>query len=841
MDLERGGGDLPAIVSGAPFAVVPPSAGDGEIVPDPGSFVGSGGYVLSRTSSRRVRPRGQPALLGGQARDRDRQHAHGPRRPEPGRRVHGGDVDVTPDLAHSTRAGSPTTACSGRRCGATRRCRSPTTASTPAAPRSTTSSSARRSPRRWTGGAWPSSTSPASSVAATGMVPAGMPGRRRATSCRRTTRRQPRQLLAEAGYPGGAGSGPSRSSPTAAATTARSSRCSRRTWASRSTTRPWTSATYQERLATDPPGIWSLLLGRRLPGPERLPGRPAGDRLHRQPGRLVERRLRCRRRRRRRRGEPRPMRRRPTRGRSASSGTRSRSCRCRTAPRARSSATACSAPARTGTGILRLAGLVLGEDAVSAASPASPASARRAPSPGRDRGCRDPAALVAPAAPRGGLDVRHAPRDGRLRQVDRRSPSRSARRSSRNASRSGCSSRAPSGPRSSTCRFRPPPEPRGEVHPRPRRRAPGAEHEVQRDLGRRVAGTVSSPSLSAPEADRLPGHVARVEDADGTRVPCTGTRATRRSRNARSTSRSEAIADTSALLGVTESEPVDFFIYADDPAFKTALRSRHPRERRGQARADIRTLFALITPTTINDPRIGDRGPPRARHTSSSTPPSTTRSVHRRVAQRGARRRTCRRATRPRSGARREPGVDPETWSRSTRLSGQFPTDGTKTLSRVRDRVSAIDYLVRTFGQDALVLLVARLHGRPDRRRGVHESARHEPRAFQDAWLADLGAGAAEAVRTEPGAARARPVRLDRDRSAAGPGPPPTTRPGTTPAAPAGPPTAAAPAVPAARRRGRPGRRRLRRTRPGRRPGRHRGGHDRARPRPAAPRPGVIP
>ncbi len=47
VDLERGGGDLPAIVSGAPFAVVPRSVGSGEIVPDATTFVGSGGYVLS--------------------------------------------------------------------------------------------------------------------------------------------------------------------------------------------------------------------------------------------------------------------------------------------------------------------------------------------------------------------------------------------------------------------------------------------------------------------------------------------------------------------------------------------------------------------------------------------------------------------------------------------------------------------------------------------------------------------------------------------------------------------------------------------------------------------------
>jgi ABC-type transport system substrate-binding protein len=47
VSLERGGADLPAIVSSAPFAVVPRSAGSAEIVPTPGSFVGSGGYLLS--------------------------------------------------------------------------------------------------------------------------------------------------------------------------------------------------------------------------------------------------------------------------------------------------------------------------------------------------------------------------------------------------------------------------------------------------------------------------------------------------------------------------------------------------------------------------------------------------------------------------------------------------------------------------------------------------------------------------------------------------------------------------------------------------------------------------
>ena len=53
----------------------------------------------------------------------------------------------------------------------------------------------------------------------------------------------------------------------AVATTPRSSRCSSRTWASRSTTPPWTSTSTRQRLATSPPQLWSLSWVADFPGP----------------------------------------------------------------------------------------------------------------------------------------------------------------------------------------------------------------------------------------------------------------------------------------------------------------------------------------------------------------------------------------------------------------------------------------------------------------------------------------------------------------------------------------------------------------------------------------------
>jgi len=65
VDLERGGGDLPTIVSGAPFAIVPPSVGDEEIVPDPGKMIGSGGYTLDRVENDRFVLKANPHYWAG--------------------------------------------------------------------------------------------------------------------------------------------------------------------------------------------------------------------------------------------------------------------------------------------------------------------------------------------------------------------------------------------------------------------------------------------------------------------------------------------------------------------------------------------------------------------------------------------------------------------------------------------------------------------------------------------------------------------------------------------------------------------------------------------------------
>lgn len=64
VDLVGGGGDLAAIVSGAPFGIVPASVGAGEIPLQPGG-VGSGGYLLSGVTADELTLHANPRYWAG--------------------------------------------------------------------------------------------------------------------------------------------------------------------------------------------------------------------------------------------------------------------------------------------------------------------------------------------------------------------------------------------------------------------------------------------------------------------------------------------------------------------------------------------------------------------------------------------------------------------------------------------------------------------------------------------------------------------------------------------------------------------------------------------------------
>jgi hypothetical protein len=66
----------------------------------------------------------------------------------------------------------------------------------------------------------------------------------------------------------------------------------------------------------------------------------------------------------------------------------------------------------------------------------------------------------------------------------------------------------------------------------------------------------------------------------------------------------DAVKQAADLLKVTESDPIDFFVMRIKPLLRCAW-AGHPRERRRQANAEIRTMFALIPTSEIDQSWVG--------------------------------------------------------------------------------------------------------------------------------------------------------------------------------------------------------------------------------------------
>jgi len=96
VELERGGGDLPAIVSGAPFAIVPRTAGDGEILPTADAFVGSGGYILKQVTQDEIDLEANPHYWAGAPAIKNVHMLQSLGGQSPVDAFNAGDVDVTP-------------------------------------------------------------------------------------------------------------------------------------------------------------------------------------------------------------------------------------------------------------------------------------------------------------------------------------------------------------------------------------------------------------------------------------------------------------------------------------------------------------------------------------------------------------------------------------------------------------------------------------------------------------------------------------------------------------------------------------------------------------------------
>lgn len=249
----------------------------------------------------------------------------------------------------------------------------------------------------------------------------------------------------------------------------------------------------------------------------------------------------------------------------------------------------------------------------------------------------------------------------------------------------------------------------------------------------------------------------------------------------------QALRDANALLGVSDTRPVDFFIYGDQGSYVKALGPGTGETNVGVSFSDIRTMFGLISPDTLDDPQVAAAVPHELVHLVFATavdnpyrrPPTWLNeglAVYLTEGYPDQRRSLVEEAVR--SG-----NLLP-----LDALGGRFPADPARGFLAYCEGVSAIDYLVRTDGRNALVALVQAYKDGLTDDEAFTKALGRDLAAFQEGWLKELGAEQPEQYGPQP--APAGPLPPGWDAAAQSP------TPGSTPAA--ANPSAPATAPPAA-------------------------------------------
>lgn len=203
----------------------------------------------------------------------------------------------------------------------------------------------------------------------------------------------------------------------------------------------------------------------------------------------------------------------------------------------------------------------------------------------------------------------------------------------------------------------------------------------------------------------------------------------------------KALATDGALLGIPETQPVDFYIYADDQSFRNALPASARENVGGTLIEEIRTLFAEITPDQLND---------------SWVQISVTHELTHQVVYDATNNpyRTMPRWLNEGFAVYQSEGDTPSDRSLLasavssgdllplTALGWQFPTDPVKTSLAYAESVSAVDYVVQTYGKDALVKLLLAYRNGPTDDEAMTAALGQTMASFQDAWYQSIGATA---------------------------------------------------------------------------------------------------
>lgn len=205
----------------------------------------------------------------------------------------------------------------------------------------------------------------------------------------------------------------------------------------------------------------------------------------------------------------------------------------------------------------------------------------------------------------------------------------------------------------------------------------------------------------------------------------------------------QAMAGAATLLGVDDSEPVDFVLYADNREFREAMGPATRENVGGQAHPRIRTLFGLIGPRQIDSDWADELITHELAHlvfhdavdNPYQYPPRWLNEGLAVYLSKGYSDEDRRRVQGAAGGGTIIPLEG---------LGGQFPTRPGRQSLAYAVSISAVDYFVDRYGQDRLVKLITAF-GQGSGLDGAFLAATGEDFAsFDAAWLDSLGADAPE-------------------------------------------------------------------------------------------------
>jgi hypothetical protein len=201
-----------------------------------------------------------------------------------------------------------------------------------------------------------------------------------------------------------------------------------------------------------------------------------------------------------------------------------------------------------------------------------------------------------------------------------------------------------------------------------------------------------------------------------------------------------AIKGAEELLGVKETAKVDFFIYAGQSEFRDALGPGTRENVGGQAVAAIRTLFGLIRPEQITSDWVDVLVTHELTHLVFNTAVDNPYHLPPRWLNEGL---AVFRSEGNSIGSRAEvtAAIRDGSLLPLDAISGLFPTGPGFSLAYA-ESVSAVAYMVETYGQDALVKLIRSYAGGVTDDEAFTAAISRTTQVFGDEWLASLGATA---------------------------------------------------------------------------------------------------